>query len=71
MEVVAVMVLGNVEDECYFSTLSFMKLHKWLTTHFNLVVRMFAQDHYTLDTSPFGDATKDWANNKVKYVVDC
>jgi hypothetical protein len=56
-----------------FFTLSFMKskLHKWLTTHFNLVVRMFAQDHYTLDTFPFGDATKDWVDNKVKYVVDC
>ncbi len=67
------MVLGNVEDECCFSTLSFMKskLQKWLITHLDLVMRMLAQDHYTLDTFPFGDAIKDYAYNKVRYAADC
>jgi hypothetical protein len=61
MKVAMVMVLGSMENECCFSTLSFMKskLWNWLTTHFDLVVNMFAQNHYTLDTFPFGDVIKD------------
>ncbi len=31
---------------------------------------MLAQKHYCLDTFPSKDAMKDWANNKVKYVID-
>jgi len=46
-----VMILGNVEYEHCFSALSFLKskLHSWLTIHFDLVVKMFAYDHHTLD----------------------
>jgi hypothetical protein len=68
-----VMVLGSMEDKYCFSTLSFMKSKLWnqLTTHFDLVVKMFAQNHYTLDTFPFGDVIKDWVNNKVRYAIDC
>jgi hypothetical protein len=29
-----------------------------------LVVKMFAQEHYYLDTFPFGDGIKDWVVNK-------
>jgi hypothetical protein len=67
--VVAVMVLGNVEDEHCFSTLSFMKSKLWnqLTTHLDLVVKMFAQDHYILDTFPF----EDWVDNKIRYAINC
>jgi hypothetical protein len=67
--VVAVMVLGNVEDERCFSTLSFMKSKLWnqLTTHLDLVVKMFAQDHYILDTFPF----EDWVDNKIRYAINC
>jgi hypothetical protein len=32
---------------------------------------MFAKDHYTINSFPFGDAMKDWNDNKVRYVVDC
>lgn len=72
-KVAMVMVLGSMEDKHYFSTLSFMRSKLWnqLTTHFNLVVKMFAQNHYTLDTFPFGDVIKDWVNNKRSYVIDC
>jgi hypothetical protein len=31
---------------------------------------MFAQDHYSMETFPFGDAIKDWQDKKWKYVVD-
>jgi hypothetical protein len=46
-----VMILGNVEYEHCFSTLSFLKskLHSRLTKHLDLVVKMFPYDHYTLD----------------------
>jgi hypothetical protein len=37
----------------------------------DLVVKMFAKDHYTLNNFPFGDAMKVWNDNKVKYVINC
>jgi hypothetical protein len=44
VELAMVQVVGSVEDEPCFSTLAFMKskLHNILTTHFPLVVCMFA-----------------------------
>ncbi len=50
-----VMIIGNVEDERIFSNMSFMKnkLHNHLTTHLDLVVRMYAQGFYSLETFPF------------------
>ncbi len=50
VELIIVMVLGSVEDERTFSTLTFMKskLRNQLTTHLDLVVRMYAQDFFTL-----------------------
>ncbi len=67
------MVLGSVEDECCFSTLFFLKskLHNRLIKHLDLIVRMFVDDHYTLDSFPFGDAMKDWNDNKVSYAINC
>jgi hypothetical protein len=38
--------------------------------HLDLVVRLFAQEHYTLDNFPFQDAIKEWSDNQVKYAVD-
>ncbi len=68
-----VMILGSVEDEHCFFTLLFMKskLQNRLTIHLDLVVRMFAQEHYYLDIFPLRDAMKDWVDNKVRYGVDC
>jgi hypothetical protein len=37
----------------------------------DLVAKMFAKDHYTLNSFLFGNAMKDWNDNKVRYVVDC
>ncbi len=49
VELVIVMVLGSVEDERTFSILTFMKskLRNRLTTHLDLVVKMYAQDFFT------------------------
>jgi hypothetical protein len=43
VEITMVQILGSIEDERTFSNLVFMKskLHKKLTTHLNLCVRMF------------------------------
>ncbi len=62
VEISAMMVLESVDDKWCFSTLSFVKskLKNWLTTHFDLVVRIFALHHYSMDTFTFRDAIKDW-----------
>ncbi len=72
VEVAVVMVLKNMEDKCYFPTLSFMKSKLWnqLTTHLDLVVKIFVYDHYILDAFPFEDAIKDLENNKIRYSID-
>jgi hypothetical protein len=31
---------------------------------------MFAQDHYSMETFPFGDAIEDWQDRKQNYVVN-
>jgi hypothetical protein len=48
------MVLGSVEDEHAFSTFTFMKskLKNWLTIHFDVVVRMYEHDFFTLKIFP-------------------
>jgi hypothetical protein len=50
--------MGFVEDDRIFSTLMFMKtrLRNRLCEHLDLVVRMFAQPFYTVDTFPYDDA---------------
>jgi hypothetical protein len=61
VELLIVMVLDNVEDKRCFSTTFFMKskFKNKLTNHFDLVVKMFIQDHYSMDVFPFGDVIKD------------
>ncbi len=67
------MILGNVKDERCFPTLSSLKskLHNLLTKHLDLVVRMFTHDHYTSNNYPFGDAMKDYNDNKVRSTINC
>ncbi|KAG0572981.1 hypothetical protein KC19_VG138700 [Ceratodon purpureus] len=57
-ELAVVTVLGRVEDERTFSTLSFMKnkLRNWLSTHLPLVVGMHAQDFFDLSNFPYDTA---------------
>ncbi len=56
-----VMVLGSAKDKCYLSTLYFMKskFKNWLTYNLELVVKVFAKDHYSMDYFPFGDVIED------------
>jgi len=65
VELAVVTVLGSVEDERTFSTLSFMKnkLRNRLSTHLPLVVGMHAQEFYGLDDFPYDAAYDEWKNS--------
>jgi hypothetical protein len=65
-EIAAVQVLGSVEDERTFSTLTFMKtkLQNRLDGHLPVVVGMYSQSHFNLDNFPYDAAFDDW--NAVK-----
>ncbi len=56
VEIFVVMVLESVENKQCLPTLSFIKskLKSRLTTHLDLVVRMFSQYHYLMNIFPFG-----------------
>jgi hypothetical protein len=58
VEVDVVQVIGSVEDERCFPTLTFMKTKLWskLTTHLKLVIWIFSQKFFTLQDFPFGEA---------------
>jgi hypothetical protein len=66
------MALGNVEDEHTFSNLSFMKNRflNHLIMHLNLVVRIYAQKFYSVDTFPFYIAICAWNDDQVRYEVE-
>ena len=61
-ELAVVTVLGSVEDERTFSTLSFMKnkLRNRLATHLPLVVGMHAQEFYGIEDFPYDAAYEEW-----------
>ena len=58
VELAVVTVLGSVEDERTFSTLSFMKnkLRNRLSVHLPVVEGMHAQEFYTLHNFPYDAA---------------
>ncbi len=60
--------MGFVEDERTFLTLTFMKIRLWnkLYEHLNLVVCMFAELLYIIDSFPYNDVITIWTNEKVK-----
>ncbi len=66
-----VQVIGFVEDEKCFSNLNFIKtkLQNWLTTYL-LIVKMFAQEFYTLEDFPYAKAIATWKDMKVQYGFD-
>ncbi len=62
VELAIVMVLVNVEDERTFSNVNFLelKLRNWLIVHLELVVTMFAQKIYNLNSFLFYIAIWQW-----------
>jgi hypothetical protein len=61
-------VLGFVEDEQIFSTLSFMnsKLRNSLNEHLHIIVGMYSQSFYILNTFPYDKCFDHWKEQKPK-----
>jgi len=61
-EIAVVHVLGSVEDERLFSSVGFLKskLRNNLEEHIQIIVGMFAQRIYTLETFPYQRVFDDW-----------
>ena len=62
-------VLGSVEDGRPIRSLSFLKikLGNRPTTHLDLVIHIYAQDFYTLNTLPHQVSISDWKAQRVHY----
>jgi hypothetical protein len=61
-KIVVVQVLDVMKDERCFSTLSFMKnkLRNQLTTHLDVIIHVFAQRFYILESFPYYQIIKEW-----------
>jgi hypothetical protein len=70
------MVLGSVQDERTFSTMSFLKtkVRNRLTTHLPLVVSMKCQNFYTIQNFPYDVAYESWhdaCKRQYDTVISC
>ena len=65
-------VLGSVEDEQTFSTLSFMKskLRNRLTGHIDTCVKLFSQEFFTIETFPVSKAITSWREERSHWGID-
>ncbi len=72
IELAIVVILGSVENERTFSTITFMmsKLKNRLTINLDMAVRMYAQDFFTLQTFPFQTAITNWNKAKARYGLE-
>jgi hypothetical protein len=63
-EIAIVMVLGSVEDERKFSTVSFMKnrLRNCLSSNLGLVVGFKSQKFFDIESFPYDAAFESWRN---------
>lgn len=71
-EVAITAILGSVEDERTFSTLSFMKskVRNRLAGHLDACVKLYAQDFFTLRNFPFYSAISSWRDETVRRGAD-
>jgi hypothetical protein len=65
VELAIITVLGSVEDERTFNTLSFMKnkLRNRLSIHLPIVVGMHGQQFYTIEDFLYDAAYNEWQQN--------
>ena len=69
--IVVVIVLGSVQDERTYGTVSFMKnsLRNCLSINLGLVVRFKSQRFFSLDMFPYDSTYKSWRDD-VKQQAD-
>lgn len=67
-EIAITAVLGSVEDERTFSTLSFVKskLRNRLGGHLDTCVKLYSQQFFTLQTFPFHTAMSSWRDASIR-----
>jgi hypothetical protein len=65
-------MIGSVEDEQCFSTLTFMKskLHNKAINHMNFVGHMLTQKFYILESFLYHSTIEQWKNNKLLYACN-
>jgi hypothetical protein len=69
-QIAMVHVLGFVEDERCFSSLTFMKdrlRNRLVADHLGVVIGMHAQRVYTLETFPYDDCFQTWVHSAENY----
>jgi hypothetical protein len=68
-EIACVQVLGSVEDERTFSTLSFIKnrLRNRLTVNLETYAAMYAQHFFTMSNFPYGTTFAEWQGLKRRH----
>lgn len=61
-------VIGFVEDECSFNTLSWMKnkFRSRLGEHLDFAVYLYAQPFWTRDSFPYATAYDEWKSSRDK-----
>jgi len=73
--IAAMQVLGSMEDERTFSTLSFMKskLKNHFNEHLHTIVKTYSQTFYTLNTFLYDACFDDWKKQKprrgLNYII--
>jgi hypothetical protein len=63
-------VLGSVEDECVFSSLTFLKdklRNRLSADHLGIVIGMHAQNVYTLENFPYDTCFQSWVLSAEHY----
>jgi hypothetical protein len=71
-KIVIVQVLGSMEDEHTFSTLSFMKskLRNHFNEHLHIVVGMYSQTFFILNTFPYDTCFDDQKEQKPRWSLN-
>jgi hypothetical protein len=69
-EIIVVQVLGSIEDECTFNTLSVMKipLQNRLSMHLDLCTQFYSQQFFSLQIFPYEKAIAKWQSTTHYYV---
>jgi len=72
VKIALIQVLGLVEDEQTFSILSFMKskLKNCFNEYWNIVVGMYSQTFYSLNTFPYDTCFENWKEQKPRRALD-
>jgi hypothetical protein len=70
-EIAITTILGSVKDERTFSSLKFIKskLRNRLEGNLDIVVSVFSQGYYDLESLPYADAYKHWRAAKERQGV--